>query len=83
LRAAIDTQDVVTRTVRVFATSDAGAPNYRCNFMLALTFSDGGTYTDRVKADVHRGDADSLAVTRKYGKTVSKVVLGSTKCSAF
>jgi hypothetical protein len=51
--------------------------------MLALTFSDGGTYTDRVKADVHRGDADSLAVTRKYGKTVSKVVLGSTKCSAF
>jgi hypothetical protein len=78
LSAAVDTKDVVGRTVRVFAKGGAG---YKCNFNLALTFSDGGSWNDRAKADITAGDADAPIATRKYLKSVSKVEITSNKCT--
>jgi len=78
LTAAVDTKDVVGRTVRVFAKGGAG---YKCNFNLALIFTDGGTWNDRAKADITAGDADAPIATRKYLKSVSKVEITSNKCS--
>ena len=78
LSAAIDTKDVIARTVRVFAKDGAG---YKCNFNLALTFTDGGTWNDRGNADITAGDADAPIATRKYLKSVSKVRITSSKCS--
>jgi hypothetical protein len=78
LSAAVDTKDVVGRTVRVFAKGGAG---YQCNFNLALTFSDGGTWNDRAKANITGGDADAPIATRKYLKSVSKVDITSSKCT--
>jgi hypothetical protein len=78
LSAAVDTKDVVGRTVRVSAKGGAG---YQCNFNLALTFSDGGTWNDRAKADITTGDADAPVATRKYLKSVSKVEITSSKCT--
>jgi hypothetical protein len=78
LSAAIDTKDVIARTVRVFAKDGAG---YKCNFNLALTFTDGGTWNDRGNADITVGDADAPIAIRKYLKSVSKVHITSSKCS--
>ena len=78
LSAAIDTKDVIARTVRVFAKDGAG---YKCNFNLALTFTDGGTWNDRGNADITAGDANAPIATRKYLKSVSKVNITSSKCS--
>lgn len=82
LRAQVDPKDPVSHSVQVFATNNAGEPAYRCNFMLALNFTDGGNYVDRIKAaevasDVH----DSMIVTRKYLKSVSTVTLTALRCS--
>jgi len=49
LRAVIDTTGLVQHSVLVFAKGGAG---YKCNFNLALTFTDGGTWNDRTKADI-------------------------------
>ncbi len=66
LSAAVDTKDIVGRTVRVFAKGGAG---YKCNFTLGLTFSD------------LTGDADAPIATRKYIKSVSKTEITSSKCT--
>jgi hypothetical protein len=78
LSAAVDTKDVVGRTVRVFAKGGAG---YKCNFNLALTFTDGGTWNDRTMVGITAGDADAPITTRKYLKSVSKVEITSSKCT--
>jgi hypothetical protein len=78
LSAAVDTKDVVSRTVRVFAKGGAG---YKCDFNHALTFSDGASWNDRTKADIAAGDADAPIATRKYLKSVSKAQITSSKCA--
>ena len=78
LSAAVDTKDVIARTVRVSAKGGAG---YQCNFNLALTFTDGSTWNDRASADIPPGDADIPVATRKYLKSVSKVEITSSKCA--
>ena len=78
LSVAIDSKDVVGRTIRVFAKGGAG---YQCNFNVALTFTDGASWNDRTKADITAGDADAPIATRKYLKSVSKAVITSSKCT--
>jgi hypothetical protein len=58
-----------------------GGAGYKCNFNLALTFTDGGTWNDRAIADIAAGDADAPIATRKYLKSVSKVEITSSKCT--
>jgi hypothetical protein len=81
-RAAIDATDRLTRTVKVFATTAPDAPAVNCRFVLALSFSDGSTWTDRVQATVHTAAGDAPVATRKYGKSVTKVELSSPHCAA-
>jgi hypothetical protein len=93
LYAVIDDKDTLGRTVRVFAKNEPGVPDTKCNFTLALTFSDGGSWNDHAKAEVpgagqgagqggdERGGQDSPVATRKYLKSVSKAVLSNTTCS--
>ena len=64
-------------SVLVFAKGGAG---YKCNFNLALTFTDGGSWNDRTKADIV-GSEDAPVITRKYLKSVSKVEITSNSCS--
>ncbi len=78
LSAVVDATDVVGRTVRVFAKDGAG---YRCNFNLALTFTDGGTWNDKANAQITGGDVDIPIATRKYLKSVSKVQITSSRCN--
>ena len=78
LSAAVDTKNIVGAKVLVSAKGGAG---YKCNFTLALTFTDGGTWNDRAKVDITAGDADTPIATRKYLKSVSKVEITSTKCT--
>jgi hypothetical protein len=67
----------VQHSVLVFAKGGAG---YKCNFNLALTFTDGGTWNDRTKADI-AGSEDAPVITRKYLKSVSDVKITSNSCS--
>jgi hypothetical protein len=62
----------------VFAKDGAG---YKCNFNLAVTFTDGATWNDHANANIAAGDADAPIATRKYLKTVSTVQITSSKCS--
>ena len=78
LSASIDAKDVIGRTVRVFAKDGAG---YKCNFNLALTFTDGGSWNDRVTAEIANGDVEAPIATRKYLKSVSKVAITSSHCN--
>jgi hypothetical protein len=78
LSAAVDPKDIVARTVRVSAKGGAG---YKCNFNLALIFTDGRTWNDRAKVDITAGDADTPIATRKYLKSVSKVEITSSNCT--
>jgi hypothetical protein len=77
LSAVIDTKGLVQHSVSVFAKGGAG---YKCNFNLALTFTDGGTWNDRTKADI-AGSEDAPVITRKYLKSVSKAEITSNSCS--
>jgi hypothetical protein len=77
LSAVIDTNGLVQHSVLVFAKGGAG---YKCNFNLALTFTDGGTWNDRTKADL-TGSEDAPVITRKYLKSVSEVKITSNSCS--
>jgi len=77
----IDTSDRFGVTVLVFAANESGHPNYRCKVQLQLGFSDGGSYVDRVQLDIPAGDHDAPVTTRHYGKSVTKVSVGSQKCS--
>lgn len=78
LSAAVDTRDVVGRTVRVFAKDGAG---YRCTLNVALTFSDGATWNDHAKVTITGGDVDAPIATRKYLKSVSKAAISSSNCT--
>jgi hypothetical protein len=78
LSAAVDGKDIVGRTVQVFAKGGLG---YRCNFTLALSFTDGGSWNDRTKVDITGGADDVPIATRKYLKSVSRVALTSSKCA--
>ncbi len=78
--AAVDPTNRFTRTIQVFATSAQGAPDYRCNVLLAVTFSDGTNWNDKQKIDVRAGTQDALVLTRKYLKTVTQVTVDSPRC---
>jgi hypothetical protein len=80
LTAVVDTKDAVGRTVWVFANG-TGAPGYKCSFVLGLTFTDGGSWNDRVNANVTGAEGNAPIATRKYLKSVSKVDLTATRCS--
>jgi len=82
LRAVVDTTDRLTRTVKVFATSAPDAPGVNCRFMLALVFSDGSTWNDRVQTAVQAAADNAIVATRKYGKSVTKVELSADRCTA-
>jgi hypothetical protein len=77
LSAVIDTKGLVQHSVLIFAKGGAG---YKCNFNLALTFTDGGTWNDRTKVDI-AGSEDAPVVTRKYLKSVTKAEITSNNCS--
>ncbi len=79
---AKDSEDIFGRTVHVFATTQSGEPSYRCRITLQLDFSDGSEFVDRPQTQVSGGQTRSPVLTRKYGKTVAKVVLSSSQCSA-
>ena len=81
LAATIDPTNRFSRVVHVLATSAPDAPTYHCKFRLALDFSDGSSWIDRQQVDVHTGEADAPVMTRKYGKTVTKVVVTSPSCA--
>ena len=80
LTAVIDSKDTVGRTVWVFANG-TGAPGYQCNFTLALSFTDGGSWNDRVKTNVTGAEGTAPVATRKYLKSVAKVDLNSLRCT--
>jgi hypothetical protein len=61
----------------VYAKGGAG---YKCNFNLALTFTDGGGWNDRAKVDITGTDEQVPIATRKYLKTVSAVKITSNSC---
>lgn len=80
LCAAIDAQDAIRRKVYVIANPGPGTSQYHCRITVALTFSDGGTWNDRFKADIAASAAPVLVSTRKYLKTVDKAELSHSKC---
>ena len=81
LYAVVNDKDSLGRSVQVFAKSEPGVMAGLCNFTLTLTFSDGGSWKDRTRAEVPGGGADTPIATRKYLKTVSKADLSDIKCS--
>lgn len=83
LRAQIDIQDPLRRTIRIFATGAArGQENYECRLGLSLSFADGGSFDDRFRAQVPATARDALVATRKYFKSVSSVTLEKASCTA-
>jgi hypothetical protein len=83
LRTQIDNSDIITRTVQVLGKNGAAEPDYECSFTLVLSFSDGGSYRDRVKkATVKHASDETLVISRKYFKSVVKADLNSLQCSA-
>jgi hypothetical protein len=80
LYAVVDDKNTLGRSVQVFARSEPGVMAGQCNFTLTLTFSDGGSWKDRTRADVPGGGAETPIATRKYFKTVSKADLSNIKC---
>ncbi len=81
LSATIDPTNAFSRIVHVFATSAPQAPAYHCKFRLNLDFSDGSSWVDRQQVDVQRGDENAPVMTRKYGKTVTRVMVASPSCA--
>jgi hypothetical protein len=81
LSATVDPTNAFSRIVHVFATSAPEAPSYHCKFRLNLDFSDGSSWVDRQQVDVHTGDENAPVMTRKYGKTVTRVVVTSPACA--
>jgi hypothetical protein len=78
LSAVIDTRSLVQHSVLVFAKGGAG---YKCNFNLALTFTDGAGWNDKTKVDITGNDEQVPIVTRKYLKSVSEVKITSNSCA--
>ena len=82
LYARIDNTSPFARSVQVIATNGAGEPNFRCSFILVLGFSDGGSYTDRLKGvEVTSGQHDVVVAKKSYLKTIVKADLTSAQCS--
>jgi hypothetical protein len=78
LTAGIVTTGLVQHAVQVFAKGGAG---YKCNFNLALTFTDGAGWNDKTKVDITGNDEQVPIVTRKYLKSVSEVKITSNSCA--
>ncbi len=78
LTAVIDAKSLVQNAVQIFAKGGAG---YKCNFNLALTFTDGAGWNDKTKADITGNDEQVPIVTRKYLKSVSGVKITSNSCA--
>jgi hypothetical protein len=78
LTAVIDTKGLVQHSVQVFAQGGTG---YKCNFNLALTFTDGAGWNDKTKVDITGNDEQVPIVTRKYLKSVSEVKITSNSCA--
>ena len=78
LTAVIDATGLVQHSVQVFAKGGAG---YKCNFNLALTFTDGAGWNDKTKVDITGNDEQAPIVTRKYLKSVSAVKITSNSCA--
>jgi hypothetical protein len=78
LSAVIDTTGLVQHIVLVYAKGGGG---YKCNFNLALTFTDGGGWNDRAKVDITGNDEQVPIATRKYLKSVSAVKITSNSCA--
>ncbi len=76
--AMIDPNNKFTRIVLLSATS---AQAHHCKLTMTLTFSDGQTWVDRREIDVPAGARNANVLTRKYGKTVTKVAIDSQKCT--
>jgi hypothetical protein len=78
LTAVIDRSGLVQHAIQVFAKGGAG---YKCNFNLALTFTDGAGWNDKTKVDITGTDEQVPIVTRKYLKSVSDVKITSHSCA--
>jgi hypothetical protein len=78
LTASVPTSGLIQHTVQVFAKGGAG---YRCNMNLLVTFSDGGIWNDKTKADITGNDEQVPIATRKYLKTPTEVKITSNKCA--
>ncbi len=78
LTAAVDTSGLIQHRVQVFAK---GGANYKCNFNLLVTFSDGATWNDKVKTSITGNDEQVPIVTRKYLKTPTEAKITSNHCA--
>ncbi|MBS0418526.1 MAG: hypothetical protein JSR66_12495 [Proteobacteria bacterium] len=78
LTASVDTSGLIQHRVQVFAK---GGANYKCNFNLLVTFSDGATWNDKVKTNITGNDEQVPIVTRKYLKTPTDVKITSNNCA--
>ncbi len=78
LSAVIDRSGLIQHAVQIFAKGGTG---YKCNFNLALTFTDGSEWNDRTKVDITGNDEQVPIATRKYLKSVSAVKITSNNCS--
>ena len=78
LTASVDNSGLIQHSVQVFAK---GGANYKCNFNLLVTFSDGATWNDKVKTAITGNDEQVPIVTRKYLKTPTEVKITSNNCA--
>jgi hypothetical protein len=78
LAAVIDTTGLVQHSVQIFAKGGAG---YKCNFNLALKFTDGADWNDRTKVAITGNDEQQPIVTRKYLKSVAEAKITSNSCA--
>ena len=78
LTASVDTSGLIQHRVQVFAK---GGANYKCNFNLLVTFSDGATWNDKVKTSITGNDEQVPIVTRKYLKTPTEARITSNNCA--
>lgn len=78
LTASVDTSGLIQHRVLVFAK---GGANYKCNFNLLVTFSDGATWNDKVKTSITGNDEQVPIVTRKYLKTPTEAKITSNSCA--
>ena len=78
LTASVDTSGLIQHRVQVFAK---GGANYKCNFNLLVTFSDGATWNDKVKTSITGNDEQVPIVTRKYLKTPTEAKITSNNCT--
>lgn len=78
LTASVDNSGLIQHSVQVFAK---GGANYKCNFNLLVTFSDGATWNDKVKTAITGNDEQLPIVTQKYLKTPTEAKITSNNCA--